>query len=261
MTAVNPPDEHAAEPPEPAAEPAAGAAEPPDEHAAEAAELAAEPVESSAAPAVEAAQPAAEPTAGAEPAAGPAVEAEEAAPDLDAALAVPLDGSARFAGGRSTPPRAAPDDARTHGAEPPERLLLVPLLSSAPAAAGESRAAEGERCLLVRLAGAERASLLAMDGPGVGETLAEAVASVLHARLGLRALTEPRVAAGRVPARLPQPRRGASGPGWLRAVVVRVEGEPAPGPLLDEVLALPFDEAARALPTDAERRVLGLARE
>ena len=173
------------------------------------------------------------------------------APDLDAALAIPLYGGARFAGGRSTPPRAAVVDDGADIAEAPERLLLVPLLASTPG--------EGERCLLVRLVGAEQPSLLPMGRPGVDETLADAVASVLHARLGLRPSAEPRIADRRVPSRLPQPRRGTSGAGWLRAVVVRVEGEPLPGPLVEEVLALPLKEAARALSTDAERLLLALA--
>lgn len=195
-------------------------------------------------------QPADEPVAPATDT--PELDAPDAdAPDLDAALALPLDGSGRFAGGRSTPPRAAVDDAGADLAEAPERLLLVPLLASTPG--------EAERCLLVRLVGAEQPSLLPMGRPGVDETLADAVASVLRARLGLRPSAEPRIAERRVPSRLPQPRRGASGAGWLRAVVVRVEGEPVPGPLVEEVLTLSIDEASRALPTDAERLLLALA--
>jgi hypothetical protein len=200
-------------------------------------------------------QPADEPAAPA--AATPDLDAPDAdapdadAPDLDAALAIPLDGGGRFAGGRSTPPRAAVADDGPHVVEVPERLLLVPLLAST--------SVEGARCLLVRLVGAEQLSLLPMGRPGVEETLADAVASVLRARLGLRPSAEPRIAERRVPSRLPQPRRGTSGAGWLRAVVVRVEGEPVPGPLVEEVLDLPLDEAARALSTDAERLLLALA--
>jgi len=175
------------------------------------------------------------------------------APDLDAALTIPLDGGGRFAGGRSTPPRAAVVDHGTDVAEAPERLLLVPLLASTPL--------EGDRCLLVRLVGGGQPSLLPMGRPGVDETLADAVASVLRARLGLRPSAAPHIAERRVPSRLPQPRRGTRGAGWLRAVVVRVAGEPEPDPLVEEVLTLSLDEAARALTTDAERLLLALATE
>ena len=170
-------------------------------------------------------------------------------------ISAPFDGSVRFAGGRTTPPRAALDDVRIHEVDPPERWMLVPLLVAVPPSAGD------ERYLLVRFAGVDHPSLLPMGGPAIGETLVEAVSSALQSRVGLRPVSDPRVSVGRVPVRLPQPNQGTSGPGWLRAVVVRVEGEPSPDLLVDEVLALPFDEAVRALPTDVERQVLALARE
>lgn len=168
------------------------------------------------------------------------------------------EGGARYAGGRSTPPRAAVEDDPGREREPPERMVLVPLLMSAGSPGTEAGAT---RCLLVRLRGAERASLLSLPAPAPGETLFDVVGGVLQARLGLRPIGEPRLVAGRVAARLPQARRGAVTQGWLRAVVVRAEGETVHDVLVDEVLALPPEEAARALPTDAERRLLTFALE
>ena len=169
----------------------------------------------------------------------------------------PEPGAARFAGRRSTPPRTAPDDDSAGDRDPPERMVLVPLVSVPEAAAGGP---EVRRCVLVRLREAGRASLLELPRPAPGETLDVVVADVLRARLGLRPAGEPRLAAGRVPARLSRERRGSWELGWMRAAVVDVEGEPAGDALVDEVLVLPFDEAVRALRTDAERRLLLLAR-
>ncbi len=162
----------------------------------------------------------------------------------------------RFAGGRATPPRAARDDDSASDRDPPERMVLVPLVMPPGPPADESAEA---RCLLVRLRDAGRTSLLELPAPAPGETLAAVVADVLHARLGVRPVGEPRLAAGRVAARLPRERRGTWDQGWLRTVVVSVEGEPAGDALVDDVLVLSFEEAARALPTDAERRLLMLA--
>ena len=178
------------------------------------------------------------------------------APGAGGEAAAAPGGATRFAGGRSTPPRAAADDDTGSPREPPERMVLVPL---APAPGGDGGGAAERRCLLVRLRGSGRASLLELARPAPGETLAGVVAELLEARLGVRAAGEPRLAPGRVAARLRREGRGTWEQGWRRAVVVAVEGEPAPDALVEEVLALPLEEAGAALSTDAERSLLALA--
>ncbi|MCY4640836.1 MAG: hypothetical protein OXC94_10930 [Chloroflexi bacterium] len=164
---------------------------------------------------------------------------------------------ARFAGGRSTPPRTAADDDTGSEREPPERMVLVPLASMSGA---EGEGAADRRCLLVRLRGSKRISLLDLPRPAPGETLSGVVAGLLNARLGVRPAGEPWLAPGRVASRLPREGRGTWEQGWRRAVVVAIEGEPSPDALVEDVLALPIEEALASLSTDAERSLLALAR-
>ena len=172
------------------------------------------------------------------------------------AAGAPEPGRARFAGRRSTPPRTAPDDDSASERPPPERMVLVPIVS-VPDAGGEQAGAR--LCVLVRMRDSGRASLLELPRPAAGETLDGVVADVLRARLGVRPVGEPRLAPGRVAVRLPRERRGSWELGWMRAVAVDVEGEPVGDALVDEVVVLRCEEAVRALRTDTERRLLMLA--
>ncbi|GMU40425.1 MAG: hypothetical protein AMXMBFR23_12910 [Chloroflexota bacterium] len=124
-----------------------------------------------------------------------------------------------------------------------ERLMIVP------------RRADGA-VLLVRRAEGAAPGMVSTVAPAPPETLDEAVARVLYTHLGVRTRGGVTVAAPRHPARMPHPRRGADGAGWLRALAVTVEGDPSPDPTLAAVEAFTPEEALAALPTDLERAVL-----
>lgn len=124
-----------------------------------------------------------------------------------------------------------------------ERLMIVP------------RRADGA-VLLVRRAEGAAPGLLSTVQPAPPETLDEAVARVLYTHLGVRVSGGVGVAPTRHPARMPHPRRGAEGTGWLRALAVTVDGDPTPDPMLAAVEAFTPDEARAALSTDLERAVL-----
>ncbi len=129
----------------------------------------------------------------------------------------------------------------------PERLLLVPMLTSA----------DGEpRVVLVRWADWPYPALLSLAPPGPSDRLEDAVADLLSARLQLEVTAPPRLTEQRVPVRMGAPRFGFSGTGWLRAVVVPVRGEPQPDALLAGVDVLTLDEALAALTTEVERMLL-----
>ena len=130
----------------------------------------------------------------------------------------------------------------------PERYLVVARLEDAASAEG--------RYLLVRGAEDQPPELLSVRSAGLREPALAAVRDALQMRLGLRVLGEPEVGDERVPVREAQRRAGRAGPGWLRAVAVRVEGDPLPQPPLSEVVLLPLEEAANALATSAERALL-----
>ena len=139
----------------------------------------------------------------------------------------------------------APGDAAAED-ERAERLLVAPRLE----------VAGGARYLLVRWADWPHPALLSLAPPHPGDSLEEAVATLLHARLGLRCEGAPRAAGVRVPVRLAHPRFGGHGLGWLRPVAVRVGGEPQPDALLEGVDALTLEQALQALPTEVERTIL-----
>ncbi len=126
----------------------------------------------------------------------------------------------------------------------PERLVIVP------------RRVEDGAVLLVSETADGPLHLLSSDHPTLREELAEMLALVLRSRLGVTPASTLRVAAEARPVHVAQPRRGAAGTGWLRAVAVDVHGGPAPDPTLARVVALPPEEAAATLRTDLERRLL-----
>lgn len=162
-----------------------------------------------------------------------------------------------------TPSDEAPSDSAPSGEEPsdgsetappdtpkppsgPERLLIAPII----------RTAEGDRCLLLRWPDWPHPALLPAATPGPHETLNDAVATAVRARLGMDCEGGPVASEVRIPARLADPRTGGQGPGFLRPVVAVVRGDPVPDALLEGVETLPIDEALRVLPTEIERAVL-----
>jgi hypothetical protein len=131
----------------------------------------------------------------------------------------------------------------------PERLWLVPRLE---------RPGAEPRYLLVRWPDWPPPAMLSIVRPPDGDARA-AVEDALHARMSVTCLEEPRVARERVPVRMRHPRMGGTGPGWLRAAAVLVEGEPQPDALIDAVVELTRDEALAQLETEVERRLLQAA--
>ena len=149
---------------------------------------------------------------------------------------------------RITAGRAAePPVADTEAADP-ERLSLVPVLLDATGTE--------PRFVFVRWPDWPPPAMLSMAPPGPHDTLAEAAASLLDGRLRLTVAGEPRMAARRIPVRMPAPRMGLNGTGWLRAVLVPVSGTPEPDSLLDGFVLLTLDEALDALSTEVERMLL-----
>jgi hypothetical protein len=130
--------------------------------------------------------------------------------------------------------------------ERPERLLLGARLEDP----------RGARYLLVRWPDWPHPALLSLAAPAPHDSLEEVVATLLLSRLGLRCQRPPEASPVRVPVRLPHPRFGGQGLGWLRPVAVSVVGEPEPDALLEDVQALPLQEALAALPSEVERTVL-----
>lgn len=135
--------------------------------------------------------------------------------------------------------------------EPPpaaERILVVPRL----VATGDAE----PRYLFVRWADWPYPALLSVEPPRADDTIEDAVGSLLQARLHVALRGPVRLASMRLPVRMPMPRYGAVGVGWLRPAAVEVEGDPAPDALLEGFELLTLDEALAALPTDVERAAL-----
>jgi hypothetical protein len=134
-----------------------------------------------------------------------------------------------------------------------ERLLVVPRVAPPEPA----RDGEEPRYLLVRWADWPQPALLSIAPPAASDSLDDAVATLLHARLRVAVDGPVRVGTGRVPVRMAQPRFGLGGTtGWLRPAVVDVRGEPEPDALLGGYDSLTLAEALAALSTEVERTVL-----
>ena len=134
----------------------------------------------------------------------------------------------------------------------PERVIVVPRLE---------RAGEEPRYLLVRWPDWPPPALLSLAAPTDPSALEAAIADTLEHRIGVRVAGPIVFTPERQPARMSRKARGGEGLGWLRAVLVPVEGEPQPDPLLEAVLALSLDEALEALTSDVERLLLARAAE
>ncbi len=128
----------------------------------------------------------------------------------------------------------------------PERLIIAARLEAG---------GEPGRYLLVRWRDWPPPALLSIEAGEDPETCQAAIEQTLAYRLGVRCLERPLLGEGRTPARMRLGSRGGEGLGWLRAAAVRIEGEPRPDALLEEVLVLPAAEALAALESDVERRV------
>lgn len=111
------------------------------------------------------------------------------------------------------------------------------------------------RYLLVRWLDWPHPALLSMAPPARHDTLEDAVASLLDARLKVSTRGAVHLGATRVPVRMPQPRFGLVSTGWLRPAAVEVSGEPETDALLEGFEALTLEEALAALTTDVERTV------
>ncbi len=131
----------------------------------------------------------------------------------------------------------------------PERLVLVIRV-------GGAEGPESARFVLVRDGGEEPLRLLNVAGPTFGAGVAEVVADVLGARLGVEPAAEPLVCGERRPHRVARWREGRVDVGWVRAVAVTVDAELDPAPPLTEVETLTLDEAEAALATSLERALL-----
>lgn len=129
----------------------------------------------------------------------------------------------------------------------PERLLIVSRQAG--------RDGEEPRYLLVRWPDWPHPALLSIAPPEANDTLEDAVASLLGARLHVAAHGPVRLGSKRLPVRMPQPRYGAMTTGWLRPAAVEVTGDPEADALLDGYEALTLEEALAALTTDVERAV------
>ena len=136
--------------------------------------------------------------------------------------------------------RADPPDER------PERLLIV----------ARQERADGPRYLFARWPDWPHPAMLSLALPPRWDSVRDAVADLLAARLSVTCAEEPRRASTRVPVRMAHPRMGGDGVGWLRPVAVTVEGDPAPDALLERVEALTVEQALEQLPTEVERIVL-----
>lgn len=145
----------------------------------------------------------------------------------------------------STPEVAA----RNAAARPadPERVIIVPRLE---------RPGEEPRYLLVQWRDWPPPALLSLDVPSDAAALEPAVVDTLWHRIAVRVVGSVALTPDRQPVRMSKKARGGEGLGWLRAALVRVEGDPQPDPLLEAVLALTLDEALEVLTSDVERALL-----
>ncbi len=128
-----------------------------------------------------------------------------------------------------------------------ERLLIAARLEQPE---------DDPRYLLARWPDWPHPSLLSVSAPRAVDTLEALVADTLRARFSVECVGTPVATSTRHPARMSHPRFGGDGLGWVRAVAVRVEGEPSSDPLLAGIDALPLEDALTALPTDLERALL-----
>lgn len=128
-----------------------------------------------------------------------------------------------------------------------ERLLVVPRQATVDG--------DEPRYLLVRWPDWPYPALLSIAPPAANDTLEDAVASLLDARLSVSTQGPVHLCPARLPVRMPQPRYGLVGTGWLRPAAVEVTGEPETDALLEGCELLTFGEALAALPTDLERAV------
>ena len=98
--------------------------------------------------------------------------------------------------------------------------------------------------------------LLDVAEPGPDAALADVVADVVQARLGVEPESDAVPSPERRPRRVARWREGHVGTGWVRAVAVTVSAEldPILAPTTVEVLSL--DEAEAALPTSLDRALL-----
>ena len=154
---------------------------------------------------------------------------------------MPEDATDRPAAATAGRPDGLADDGR------PERLLIAARLDAADGA---------HRYLLARWPDWPHPSLLSVAAPRALDSLEALVADTLRARFSVECVGSPLKSTTRHPARMDHPRFGGGGLGWVRAVAVRVTGDPAPDALFASVDALSLDEALEALPTDLERAVL-----
>jgi hypothetical protein len=129
----------------------------------------------------------------------------------------------------------------------PERLLVVPVLVQG----GEPH------YVLVRWPDWPHPAMLSLAAPASSVGIEEAVSDLLDSRLHLATSGPVTRSETRVPVRMPAPRVGLSAAtGWLRAVIVPVQGEPQPDALLDGCVVLTLEAAIASLPTEVERILL-----
>jgi hypothetical protein len=133
---------------------------------------------------------------------------------------------------------------------PPEERFLVVARTS-------GHEGDEARYLLVRWADWPQPALLSVAPPAANDSLDDAIATLLDARLRVSVDGPVRLGRERVPVRMPQPRFGLGGTtGWLRPAAVEVSGEPETDALLGGYDALTLAEALAALSTEVERSVL-----
>ena len=133
----------------------------------------------------------------------------------------------------------------------PLRLLILPVLYED----------DRPQCLVVRHHGDGHVSLLEtplLDSPPrsaalLDEAIETAVQTEVWSRLSVRAASRPVQAGGWLPVRLPHPRQGRTGVGWMLPVGVRVTGEPAADPLLAGFALLAPTEVEGSLTRTLER--------
>ena len=126
----------------------------------------------------------------------------------------------------------------------PQRLLVVPVLAQG----GEPH------YLLVRWPDWPHPAMLSLAVPTAGDSIDSAVSDLLDSRLRVETAGDAQITTRPIPVRMAAHRIGlTAGTGWLRAVVVPVQGEPQPDSLLEGCEVLTFDAALAALPTEIER--------
>jgi hypothetical protein len=126
---------------------------------------------------------------------------------------------------------------------PPERLLRV------------IRRVEDGGYLLIHHDDQSPPVMLSTAPPHRDEGFDAGIASLVHARLGVRVARKLQSASEIHPVRMLHPYTGGGRPGHLRAVAVEVTGEVVPDALVASVESLDADEAWAALATDLERAI------